>query len=46
MSKVILAVYLVGSVVNPTSTKILLNKSVDLIHNLFGVVVHHLNAVS
>lgn len=46
MSKVILTVYLVGSVVNPSSTKFLLNKSVDLIHNLFGVVMHHLNTVS
>lgn len=45
MGKIIAAVYLIGAVINPGATKILLGKSVDLIHSLFGVVLHHINTI-
>lgn len=46
MSKIVALVWIGGAIVNPTGTKILLGKSVDLIHNLFGVIMHHISTVS
>lgn len=43
--RIVFALYLIGSIVNPTVTKTLLEKSVDTIHSLFGVLLHHINTI-
>lgn len=45
MSKIIGLLWVIGAIINPTVTKVLLGKSVDLIHSLFGVVLHHINTI-
>ena len=46
MSKVVALIWVGGAIVNPAGTKVLLGKSIDLIHNLFGVVLHHVSQVA
>ena len=46
MSKVVALIWVGGSIVNPAGTKVLLGKSIDLIHNLFSVVLHHVSQVA
>lgn len=45
MAKIIGLLWVIGAIINPTVTKVLLGKSVDLIHSLFGVVLHHINTI-
>ena len=45
MAKIVGLLYLIGAIINPTATKVLVGKSVDLIHSLFGVVMHHINTI-
>jgi hypothetical protein len=42
MVKIIGLLWVGGAIVNPQATKVLMGKSVDLIHSLFGVVLHHI----
>ena len=46
VSKIIVVIIIVGSIVAPTQSKIVLNKSVDFIHAAFSLITHHINATS
>ena len=46
MSKVVALIWVGGAIVNPSGTKVLFGKSIDLIHNLFGVLMHHISQVA
>lgn len=43
MSKVFALACVIGSVFNPTQTKVLLSKAVDIVHGLSGVITHYVN---
>jgi len=45
MAKVVGLLYLIGSVINPQATKVLVGKSIDLIHSLFGVLMHQIATI-
>lgn len=43
MSKIFALACIIGSVFNPTQTKVLLAKAVDIVHGLSAVVTHYVN---
>ena len=43
MAKLIVIGIIVGSILAPTQSKVVLSKSVDFIHHSFTLITHHIN---
>ena len=46
ISKIIVVGIIVGSILIPTQSKVVLSKSVDFIHHSFTLITHHINVTS
>ena len=46
ISKIIVVGIIVGSIIAPTQSKLVLTKSVDFIHHSFALITNHINVTS